>query len=170
MSISRGFYIFYPIFEDHFFAFKEVFSENYVLMYGQYSRAVFNQERLMMARIRQQLIPESKIYILLSLLFPTVSILVDYDSLGKFLATSVLQHRAATLTGNKVSHKIWSILKYYIYCRKYMVQHTYLPRFGLKKSNQIELVGNHGSCIPRQACFYSHFTKVMRSIFPVQDC
>ena len=64
---------------------------------------------------------------LLSLLFPTVGILVDYDSVGKFLATwVVLQHRAAaaTLTGNKVSHKIWSILKYYIYCRKYMVQHT----------------------------------------------
>ena len=25
---------FYPIFEDHLFDFKEVFSENYVLMYG----------------------------------------------------------------------------------------------------------------------------------------
>ena len=25
---------FYPIFEDHFFVFKEVFSENFVLMYG----------------------------------------------------------------------------------------------------------------------------------------
>ena len=32
--ISRGLYIFYPIFEDHFFVFKEAFSENSVLMYG----------------------------------------------------------------------------------------------------------------------------------------
>ena len=32
--ITRGLYIFYPIFEDHFFVFKEVFSENSVLMYG----------------------------------------------------------------------------------------------------------------------------------------
>ena len=36
--ISRGFYIFYPIFKDHFFVFKEVFSENSVLMYDLYSR------------------------------------------------------------------------------------------------------------------------------------
>ena len=50
--ISRGLYIFYPIFKDHFFVFKEVFSENSVLMYGLYSRAACNQERLMMARIR----------------------------------------------------------------------------------------------------------------------
>ena len=32
--ISRGLYIFYPIFEDHFFVFREVFSENSVFMYG----------------------------------------------------------------------------------------------------------------------------------------
>ena len=50
--ISRGLYIFYPIFKDHFFVFKKVFSENSVLMYGLYSRAASNQERLMMARIR----------------------------------------------------------------------------------------------------------------------
>ena len=50
--ISRGLYIFYPIFKDHFFVFKEVFSENSVLMYGLYSRAACNQERLMMARVR----------------------------------------------------------------------------------------------------------------------
>ena len=50
--ISRGLYIFYPISKDHFFVFKEVFSENYVLMYGLYSKAAFNQERLMMARVR----------------------------------------------------------------------------------------------------------------------
>ena len=31
--ISRGLYIFYPIFENRFFGFQEVFSENYVLMY-----------------------------------------------------------------------------------------------------------------------------------------
>ena len=42
---------FYPISKDHFFVFKEVFSENSVLMYGLYSRAASNQERLMMARV-----------------------------------------------------------------------------------------------------------------------
>ena len=47
--ISRGLYVFYPIFKDRFFVFKEVFSENSVLMYGLYSRAACNQERLMMA-------------------------------------------------------------------------------------------------------------------------
>ena len=50
--ITRNLYIFYPIFEDHFFVFKEVFSENYVLMYGLYSRAVCNQEPVMMARVQ----------------------------------------------------------------------------------------------------------------------
>ena len=40
--MSRGLYIFYPIFKDHFFVFKEVFSENSVLMYGLYSRAACN--------------------------------------------------------------------------------------------------------------------------------
>ena len=47
--ISRSFY---PISKDHFFVFKEVFSKNSVLMYGLYSRAASNQERLMMARVR----------------------------------------------------------------------------------------------------------------------
>ena len=32
--INRGLYIFYPIFEDHFFVFKGSFSENSGLMYG----------------------------------------------------------------------------------------------------------------------------------------
>ena len=32
--ISRGLYIFYPIFKDHFFVLKEFFSESSVLMYG----------------------------------------------------------------------------------------------------------------------------------------
>ena len=32
--ITRDLYIFYPIFEDHFFVFKEVSSENSVLKYG----------------------------------------------------------------------------------------------------------------------------------------
>ena len=35
--ISRGLYIVYPISKDHFFFFKEVFSENSVLMFGLYS-------------------------------------------------------------------------------------------------------------------------------------
>ena len=47
--ISCGLYIFYSISKDHFFVFKEVFSENSVLMYGLYSRAASNQERLIMA-------------------------------------------------------------------------------------------------------------------------
>ena len=50
--ISRGLYIFYTIFKDHFFVFKEGFSENSVLMYGLYSRAACNQEPLMMAPVR----------------------------------------------------------------------------------------------------------------------
>ena len=50
--ISHGLYIFYPISKDHFFVFKEVFSENSALMYGLYSRASSNQERLIVARVR----------------------------------------------------------------------------------------------------------------------
>ena len=46
--IIRDLYIYHPIFEVHFFVFKENFSENSVLMNGQYSRAVCNQERFMM--------------------------------------------------------------------------------------------------------------------------
>ena len=49
--ISRGLYIFYPIFKDHFFVLKEVFSENSALMYGLYSRASSNQERLIVVRV-----------------------------------------------------------------------------------------------------------------------
>ena len=36
----------------HSNALKEVFSENFVLMYDLYSRAACNQERVMMARVR----------------------------------------------------------------------------------------------------------------------
>ena len=50
--ISRGLYTFYPILEDHFFVFKEVFSENSVFFYGLYSRPISNQERVVMARKR----------------------------------------------------------------------------------------------------------------------
>ena len=50
--ISRGLYIFYSIFKDHIFVLKEFFLENSVLVYGLYSRAGSNQERLMMARIQ----------------------------------------------------------------------------------------------------------------------
>ena len=32
--ITRGLYIYYPIFEVYFFVYKEVFSENSVLMNG----------------------------------------------------------------------------------------------------------------------------------------
>ena len=61
--ISRGLYIFYPISKDHFFVFKEVFSENSVLMYGLYSRAASNQERLMMARVRYSISYVLKLHI-----------------------------------------------------------------------------------------------------------
>ena len=43
--ISRGLYIFFPVFKDHFFVFKEVISENYVFMYGFYSRAAYDGAR-----------------------------------------------------------------------------------------------------------------------------
>ena len=43
--ISRGLYIFYSISKDHFFVFKEVFSEKSVLMYGLYSRAAYDGSR-----------------------------------------------------------------------------------------------------------------------------
>ena len=46
--ISRGLYIFYPIFKDHFFVFKEFFSEYSVLMYGLYSRAAYDGARTVM--------------------------------------------------------------------------------------------------------------------------
>ena len=45
LSSQKGFYIFLPNFQDHFFAFKEVFSENSVLMYGLYSRAAYDGAR-----------------------------------------------------------------------------------------------------------------------------
>ena len=46
---------FLPHFKVRFFVFKEVFSENFVLVYGLYSRAACNQERLLMARIRYKI-------------------------------------------------------------------------------------------------------------------
>ena len=49
--IGPGVHIFYPIFQDHFFIFKDVFLENFDLMYGLYLRAVYNQERVMMVRV-----------------------------------------------------------------------------------------------------------------------
>ena len=52
MHATISLYIFYPIFKEHFFVFKEVFSESSVLMYGLYSRVACNQERLMMAHVR----------------------------------------------------------------------------------------------------------------------
>ena len=49
--ISQGLYIFYPIFKDHMFVFKEVFSENSILMYGLYSRAAYDDARTVYKRI-----------------------------------------------------------------------------------------------------------------------
>ena len=43
--LCRGLCIFYPISKDHFFVFKQVFSENSVLMYGLYSRAAYDGTR-----------------------------------------------------------------------------------------------------------------------------
>ena len=61
--ITRGLYIFYPISKDHFFVFKESFSENSVLIYGLYSREPSNQEQLMMARVRYFLKVKKKIFL-----------------------------------------------------------------------------------------------------------
>ena len=49
--ITSGLYISYPIIENHFFVFKDVFSENVVLMYDWYSKAVSNQERVIKVEI-----------------------------------------------------------------------------------------------------------------------
>ena len=56
--ITRGLYIFYPILQDHFFVFKEVFFRKFspyvwlIFKSSFYSRAVSNQERLMIAQVR----------------------------------------------------------------------------------------------------------------------
>ena len=50
--VTRGLYIHFPIFKVHFFVLRRFFSENYVVIYGQYSTAVCNQERVKKARIR----------------------------------------------------------------------------------------------------------------------
>ena len=49
--ITRGLYLYNPLFEVQKRFFKEFFSENYIFMYGWYSRVVCNQEWVMMARI-----------------------------------------------------------------------------------------------------------------------
>ena len=62
VSIKRASLLnYFCIFEDHFFVLKEFFSENSVLMYGFYSRAASNQERLMMARVRYDIIFSTKL-------------------------------------------------------------------------------------------------------------
>ena len=50
--IIRGLYILNPLYEGQKHLFKETFLENSAFMYGQYSRAVYNHERVMMARVR----------------------------------------------------------------------------------------------------------------------
>ena len=50
--ISRSLFTFYPILEEHFFVFKEFFSENFVFICGKYPRVVSNQERVIMERKR----------------------------------------------------------------------------------------------------------------------
>jgi hypothetical protein len=44
--ITHGLYFFDPLLEDHFFVFKEVFLEIFVLMYGEYSRADYDGARM----------------------------------------------------------------------------------------------------------------------------
>ena len=44
--ITRGLYTFYPLFEVH------LCTATFGLMYGLYSRAVSNQERVIVARVR----------------------------------------------------------------------------------------------------------------------
>ena len=60
--ITRGLYIFYRLFEGQKRFFQEIFSENSAFMYGKYSRAVCNQERVMMARVRYKKIPKKILY------------------------------------------------------------------------------------------------------------
>ena len=50
--ITRGLYILNPFLEGEKQFFKEVFSENSAFMYGLYSKAVCNQELVIMAHIR----------------------------------------------------------------------------------------------------------------------
>ena len=50
VNISRGLYIFYPIFEIHFFCFQGVSFR--IFCPYVYLRAVYNKERVMIARIR----------------------------------------------------------------------------------------------------------------------
>ena len=50
--ITHSLYILNPLFEGQKRFFKEFFSENFAFMYDQYSRAVYNQERVIMARIQ----------------------------------------------------------------------------------------------------------------------
>ena len=48
-----GLYIFYPIFENHLLVFKEVFSDNSILMYGYYSRAGYDGTHTVIVTARQ---------------------------------------------------------------------------------------------------------------------
>ena len=50
--ITRGLYTFYPLFKAQKRFFKGLFFLNSGLMYGKYLRAVSNQERVTMARVR----------------------------------------------------------------------------------------------------------------------
>ena len=44
--ISCSLYIYYSIFDIHYFVFKEGFSESYVIMYGLYTRVFYSPEQL----------------------------------------------------------------------------------------------------------------------------
>ena len=50
--ITRGLYTFYPLFEVH------LCIVTFGLMYGQYSRAVSNQERVIVARVRYMVVTQ----------------------------------------------------------------------------------------------------------------
>ena len=57
--ITSGLYTYYPFFEDHFIVFKDAFSVKFspyvwlvVFKSGLYLRAVCNQERVIIARVR----------------------------------------------------------------------------------------------------------------------
>ena len=49
--ITRGLYLYNPLFEVQKRFFKEFFSENYIFMYGLYSRVVCNQEWVIMVHV-----------------------------------------------------------------------------------------------------------------------
>ena len=77
-------YIFYPIFKDHFFVFKEVFSENSVLMYGLYSRAAYDGARTVIGLWPLDFTRKTKPHVCQLFSFSLTSVSADISSLKNF--------------------------------------------------------------------------------------